>query len=217
MLQRDLILEKPHIVMVTLEAVLHHEQVHTDESRLLVLARVVIILFHDFGLTDLIRAFDLLDESWVRVYAVTLFKNDRIDLGQRLLHALGLNLELGRVEVDDTFIAEAHLPHLREALLDGFALDSGEILVRFPNILVCVLRQQGKVASWNHLSKDGLGPLLPSLVLILDLEIFRDESGSGLHYFDYFVLQDQQLTGKKVYLEEHLICDGVDIAMVNFD
>ena len=190
MLQRNLILEQPHVVMVALEAVLHHEQMHADESRLCALGRVVIVLFHDFGLTDLIRAFYLLDEGWVRVYAVALFKNDRIDLGQRLLHTLGLNLELGRVEVDDTFIAEAHLSHLSEALLDGFALDPSEILVRFPNILVCVLRQQGEVASWNHLSKDRLGPLLPSLVLILNLEILRDESGSGLHYLDYFMLQD---------------------------
>ena len=117
-------------------------------------------------------------------------------MGQRLLHTLGLNLELGRVEVDDTFIAEAHLPHLREALFDGFALNTGKILVRLSNILVCVLRQQSEVASWNHLSKDRLGPLLPSLVLILNLEILRDESGSSLYYLYYFVLQDQQLTCK---------------------
>ena len=112
---------------------------HADKGRFSVLIRAILIGLHDLGLTDLVRALDLLDEGGVRVLAVALLEDDRVDLRQRLLQALRLDLELRRVEINHALIAEAHLTHLSEAFLDGFALDPGQVLVRLPNILVGVL------------------------------------------------------------------------------
>ena len=112
---------------------------HADKGRFSVLVRAILISLHNLGLTDLVCALDLLHEGGVCVLAVTLLKDDRVDLRQRLLQALRLNLELRRVEIDHALIAEAHLTHLSEAFLDGFALNPGQVLVRLPNILVGVL------------------------------------------------------------------------------
>ena len=136
-LERDLILKQPHIVVISLEAMLHDEKVHADEGRLRV--GVILVGLHDLRLADLVRALDLLHEGRVRVLAVALFEDDRVDLRHRLLQALRLNLELRRVEIDHALIAEAHLAHLSEALFDGFALDTGQVFVRLANILVSIL------------------------------------------------------------------------------
>ena len=67
---------------------------HADKGRFSVLVRAILIGLHDLGLTDLVRAFDLLHEGGVRVLAVALLEDDRVDLCERLLQALRLDLEL---------------------------------------------------------------------------------------------------------------------------
>jgi len=89
--------------------------------------------------------------------------------------------------------------------------------MRLANVLICILGKQGEVSRWDYLSEDWLSPLLSRLVLVLDLEVLGDEPRSSFHYFYYFVLQNQQLAGQKVYFEEHLICDCMHITMVNLD
>lgn len=78
---------------------------HADKGRLSVLVRAILIGLHNLGLTDLIRALDLLDEGGVRVLAVALLEDDRVDLRERLLQALRLDLELRRVEINHTLVA----------------------------------------------------------------------------------------------------------------
>ena len=151
-LERDLIFEQTHVVMIALEAVLHHEKVDANECLLGV--RIVVVRLHDLALADLVRALHLLHERAVAVDAVALLEDDGVDLSERLLHALSLDLELRRVEVDDAFIAEAHLSHLSEALFDGLSFDSGQVLVRLPDVLVGVLGQQSEVARWDNFSED---------------------------------------------------------------
>ena len=112
---------------------------YADKGRLSVLVRAILIGLHDLGLTDLVRALDLLHEGGVCVLAVALLEDDWVDLCERLLQALRLDLELRRVEIDHALIAEAHLTHLSEAFLDRFPLNPGQVLVRLPNILVSVL------------------------------------------------------------------------------
>ena len=78
---------------------------HADKGRLSVLVRAILIGLHNLGLTDLICALDLLDEGGVRVLAVALLEDDRVDLRERLLQALRLDLELRRVEINHTLVA----------------------------------------------------------------------------------------------------------------
>ena len=99
MLQRYLVLEQAHVVMIALEAVLHDKQVHAYFILLRHLSRSVVTHLADLGLTDLVCVLDFLNEVWIGVDAVALFKDDGADLGQGLFYALGLNLELGCVHV----------------------------------------------------------------------------------------------------------------------
>ena len=55
---------------------------HADKGRLSVLVRAILIGLHNLGLTDLVRAFDLLHEGGVCILAVALLKDDRVDLCQ---------------------------------------------------------------------------------------------------------------------------------------
>ena len=52
-------------------------------------------------------------------------------------------------------------------------------------------------------------------MLILDLEILWYESGGRFDNLNNFMLKYQELTSKKVDLKKHLICNCVDISMVN--
>ena len=60
--------------------------------------------------------------------------------------------------------------------------------MRLTYVLVGIVREQGKVPGWNYLTEDRLGPLLASLVLILNLEVLRDKARSCLDDLDNFVL-----------------------------
>ena len=127
---------------------------HANKGRLSILVRAILVSLHNLGLADLVRALDFLHEGRIRVLAVALLEDDRIDLRQRLLQALRLNFELRRVEIDHALIAEAHLAHLSEAFLDGFTLDPSQVLMRLANILVGILGQEGEVARWDHFSEN---------------------------------------------------------------
>ena len=113
---------------------------HADKGCLRVLGWVIFVLLHYLGLADFIRALHFFHERWVRVHAVALLEDDRIDLCQRFLNALCLNFELWRVEINHAFVTEAHLTHLCKAFLYGFALDPCKVLMCFANVLVCILR-----------------------------------------------------------------------------
>ena len=127
---------------------------HTDKGCLRVLIRVILVWLHYLGLADLISALHFLHKCGIRVHAVALLEDDRIDLCQRLLDALRLNLKLWRIEIDHTFVAEAHLTHLREALLYGLALDPCQVLMRLANVLIRILGQKSEISCWNYLSED---------------------------------------------------------------
>lgn len=176
--------------MVTLKAVLHYEEMHTDECWICCLIRRLVVWLQNFTLANLIRALYFLNEGSIRVDAIALFEDDGVDLCKGILNALSLNLELRWVEVNHTFVTETHLTHLREALLYWLTLDSCQVLMRLPNILVGILRQESEVSCWDHFPEDWLGPLFTSLMLILDLEVLRDEPRRGLHNLNDLVLQD---------------------------
>ena len=58
-----------------------------------------------------------------------------------------------RVEIDYVLIRVPHLSHLRVALLEGFAFDAGEVFVRLTDVLVGIVRKQGKVPCWYNLTE----------------------------------------------------------------
>lgn len=60
--------------------------------------------------------------------------------------------------------------------------------MRLSNVLIRILGKQGEVSSWDNLSEDWLSPLLSCLVLVLNLEVLRDEPWSSFHNFYYFML-----------------------------
>lgn len=78
--------------MVTLKAVLHYEEMHTDECWICCLIRRFVVWLQNFTLANLIRALYFLNERSIRVDAIALFEDDGIDLGQGILNALSLNL-----------------------------------------------------------------------------------------------------------------------------
>ncbi len=90
MLERDLVLEKPHVIMVSLKTMGHNEQVDADEStlrgNLLIISDLI-----DFALADLVGVLHFLEESLVCVDTVALLKDDWAHLGKRLLHPFGLD------------------------------------------------------------------------------------------------------------------------------
>ena len=53
---------------------------HADKGCLRVLGWVIFVLLHYLGLADFIRALHFFHERGVRVHAVALLKDDRIDL-----------------------------------------------------------------------------------------------------------------------------------------
>lgn len=63
------------------------------------------------------------------------------------------------------------------------------------DVLVCLLRQEGKVTCWDHFTEDGLGPLFSRLVLVLDLKILANEARCCLNYLDDLMLQNEELSG----------------------
>ena len=83
-LQRNLVLEQPHVIMVSLKAVLHDEEGYANECRdIRLIIRIIITkLLHDFTFADLIRTLHFLDKCAVRIDAVALFKDDWVDLSE---------------------------------------------------------------------------------------------------------------------------------------
>ena len=79
MLQRDLIFEESHVIMITLEAVNHHEEVYADETSL-DRSCVLLVSFSDFRFAYLISALNFFNEDGIRVDAVALLKNNGADL-----------------------------------------------------------------------------------------------------------------------------------------
>jgi hypothetical protein len=77
-LQGDLIFEESHVIMITLEAMNHHEEMDADKTSL-DRSWVLFVSFSDFGFTYLIGALNFLDEDRICVNAVALLKNDRAD------------------------------------------------------------------------------------------------------------------------------------------
>jgi len=116
-LQRDLIFEESHVIMITLEAMNHHEEVYAYET-CLDRSRVLVVGLSDFRLADLICALYFFNEDGIRVDAVALLKDNGADLRQRLLEPLRLDLQLSIVKVDLNLTAEAHLSDLGVAFLD---------------------------------------------------------------------------------------------------
>jgi len=78
-LQRDLIFEESHVIMITLEAVNHHEKVYADETSL-DRSCVLLVSFSDFRFAYLIGALNFFYEDGIRVDAVALLKNNGADL-----------------------------------------------------------------------------------------------------------------------------------------
>lgn len=66
--------------MVTLKAVLHYKEVHTNESWISSLSWRFVVGLHYFTLTNLICALYFLNEFGISINAIALFKNDRVDL-----------------------------------------------------------------------------------------------------------------------------------------
>lgn len=93
MLQRYLVLEQTHVVVVTLEAVHHHEEMDSDEVSIFGGHRPSIFVkgFHDFSFADLVGALDSLHEDAICVDAVALFKDYRGDFVKGLLETLSLD------------------------------------------------------------------------------------------------------------------------------
>ena len=80
MLKRYLVLEEPHVIVITLKAMLHDEEMHADKGCLRILVWVIFVGLHDLGLADLVRALYFLNECWVCVHAIALLKDDRVYL-----------------------------------------------------------------------------------------------------------------------------------------
>jgi len=173
--------------MITLEAVNHHEKVHTDETSI-DRSWVLLVSFSDFRFTYLVCALDFLNEDGISVDAVALFKDDGADLRQRLLKPLCLDLQLRIVKVHLYLAAEAHLADLSVTFLDRFALNTSQVFVGLSDVLVCLLGKKGEVWGRNHLSEDRLGPLLPRLVLILYLKVLTDKARCRLDNLNDLVL-----------------------------
>ena len=201
MLQRDLILEQPHVVMVALEAMNHHEEVHAHESAVHRCRQRVIIHLLYLCLADLVCTLDTIDEHWIRIHAVALFEDDGAHLCQRLLKALGLDAQLRGRRIKLAVFMASSIPQLLHALFNVLAFDPRQVLMCFADVLVCVGRQQGEVASGDHLTEDRLGPLLARLVLILDLQVLGDEARGRLHDLNDLVLKDQQLASNEIDFE----------------
>ena len=131
--------------MISLESVLHDEEVDTDLILLRTcrLCRLSILIdeLADLRLTDLVCVLDLLHELLVRVDAVALLEDDGTDLCQRLLYALRLDLQLRIVHVKHVCVAHSVLAHLVVAFLDRFTFDTSQVLVGVPDVLVGVLGQ----------------------------------------------------------------------------
>jgi len=81
MLQRYLVLEESHIVVVSLKAMGHDKQVNpyevTFNGNLIVLGDLI-----DLAFTDLVSILDLFNEGFVFVDTVALLEDDGADLGQ---------------------------------------------------------------------------------------------------------------------------------------
>lgn len=120
--------------------------------------------------------------------AVALFEDYGAHLSQLFLHALRLDFQLTALNV---WLLHAKVTHLLIALFDGLSFDPCEVLVSLTYVLVCILWQQRKVTCRDHFTEDRLRPLLSRLMLVLDLQVLRDEARSCLHDLDYFVLKNQ--------------------------
>ena len=211
MLQRYLVLEESHIVVVSLKAMGHDKQVNpyevTFNGNLIVLGDLI-----DLAFTDLVSILDLFNEGFVFVDTVALLEDDGADLGQWLLHSFSLDLELG-----SSYFFGAVWFHVQHALLNRFAFYPRQVLVSLSDVLISVSWEQSEVTRRDHFSEDWLCPLLAGLVLVLNLEIFGDEAWGRFYDLDDLVLQDEQLTRDDVDLEKHLVCHCVYIAMVDPD
>ena len=176
--------------MISLEAMHHDEEVDADLAVICCSpsGSTILIAFHNLWLTHFISAFDFLNEYWVLVVAVAFLEYYRADLSQWFLQSLSLYLQVRRVEIDHVLVWVAHLSHLCVALFKWLPFYTGEVLVRLTYVLVGIVRKQGKVPGWNHLTEDWLGPLLTCLMLILNLEVLWDKARGSLDDLDNFVL-----------------------------
>ena len=84
MLERDLVFEKSHVVVVALETVAEDKQMDPHEVGRC-LWRHFIVGFKDLLLTKLLATFNHLYELFVLVDRIALFKNDGTDFIQLLL------------------------------------------------------------------------------------------------------------------------------------
>ena len=123
--------------MITLESVHHDKQVYSDKT-CLNSPRVLFVSVFDLSFADLVSALDLFNEDGISVDAIALLKYNWANLCKRLLESLCLNFQLGIVKVHLHLVAEAHLTYLSVAFFDRFTLDTGQVLVRFTDVLVCI-------------------------------------------------------------------------------
>ena len=90
--------EKSHVVLITLEAVHHHEQVYADKT-CFNSPWVLFVSISYLSFADFIRALNFLYEDGIRVDAIALLKDNWADFCQRLLKSLSLNFQLGVTNV----------------------------------------------------------------------------------------------------------------------
>ena len=166
MLQRYLVLEKPHVVVITLESMTQDEQMNSYKVTCS-LWRHFVISFKNLLLTKFLATFNHFDKLLVFINCVTFLEYDWAYFIKLFLKPWFLYSKLWcRLWIDQRTSCASFwfFPFLNTS----FAPNPCHIDMCISNLLVFVLWQQCKVCCWDYLSKDTLCPLIPSLLLIFD-------------------------------------------------
>ena len=186
MLKWYLVLEKPHVIVITLESMTQDEQVNSNKVTSS-LWRHFVISFENLLFTKLLATFHHLDKLLVFVDSVAFLKYDWAYFIELFLKTWFLYSELWCwLWIDQrTSCASFWLFPLLDT---SFASYPCHVDMCVTDLLVFILWQQRKVCRWNHLSKDTLCPLVPRLLLIFDWKILAYKSWSNLDNFNDLVL-----------------------------